>query len=259
MDPNTPPTIRTFTDFESRQSRMMVRTMVPARVEAYDPVTQRCAIQILTQTLYRNERGRERVIPIPVLGNVPVAWPSGDGGYIHTGLKVGDQGLALICDRSISEWKRDGEQYTPYLPNVHNFADACFLPGVRPSTQPLSPSPSSVGTTIEGEKIRMGAGASRGIARIDDDVRIDPQLQTLLNQMLTTISALNAKLTAVGAATAAIGAAAANPDPVSQQAAFVAAAPGATTAAGLTTPPVTAPVPPLSGQIDTASQKSETE
>lgn len=191
MDPHVPQTMRSFTDFESRQTRMEVRTIIPARVEGYNRRTQRAEISLMVKHLFRNERGLEQEITLPVLQDVPVIWTAGNAGYIHTGLSVGDQGLALVSDRSIAEWKRGSQSYVPYSPNVHNLADAMFLPGISNDVKPLTPTPASSGLTVEGSEVSLGATASRGVARLNDTVALDPQIKawmTAVNTLLQTLS-----------------------------------------------------------------------
>lgn len=208
------PTLRTFTEEENHQTRLQVRTIIPARVLSYSTATQRAEIELSTQTVLELPDGTTDQRPALIIPNVPVSWPASGTGYMHFDLKKGDTGLALVCDRSNARWRQDGEAHAPAFPSLHNLADCMFLPGVRADNNPLSPPPAS-GTTVEGESVNLGALANRGVARLNDSVAADAVLTTHIEAIETLLGVMLAALATpfppIGGAQAAFQAATATP------------------------------------------------
>ncbi len=115
-----------------------LHTTMPARVEKYDPATQKADVKPLLRKKYR---AADAATEIPVIPSVPVQWPSAGGGdaYIHLPLKTGDLGMVIFCERSIDTWlSGDGQITAANDPRHHDLSDAVFIPGVRPFKAALS-------------------------------------------------------------------------------------------------------------------------
>lgn len=198
-------TLRKAFDDELRQSRLQVRTLIPAKVLRYDRNTQTALIELATQRVSRDGT-KTKVDPPLTLDNVPVVWPAGSFGYVHADLEPEDPGLAMVCDRSIAKWRQTGQASAPPLPFSHNLADAVFLPGLTPDIQTLNPPPAAKALTVEGQEIRLGAAASLPAARQTDTVEIASALLDFCKQaslaiveLQTTLAALTLKTPAAPA------------------------------------------------------------
>ena len=110
-----------------------LHTSLPARIETYDPTTQKANIQILLKKKYKGVDGKEA--NLPVITNVPVQWVSASGGsaYITLPLKKGDIGIALFSERSLDKYlSGTGGIISPDDPRTHDLSDAFFIPGAKP-------------------------------------------------------------------------------------------------------------------------------
>lgn len=196
-DTDSRTSLREAFDQENRQNRLEIRTLIPAKVLAYDKLTQRAEIELSTQTVLLMPDGSSVVQPPVTLEKVPVSWPAVGDGYFHADLKAGDFGMAMVCDRSIGTWRATGVAAPPPFPMPHNLADCVFMPGVRPDTAPLAPPPRA-GTTVEGSEINLGAVAALGVARKTDTVAVDPPLAQFTTQVVAAITEIQATLAALG-------------------------------------------------------------
>ena len=113
-----------------RAELLDVHTCLPCSIETYDHLTQMASIAPLLRKKYTD--GEE--VDVPIINNVPVQWPSGNGGasFVHMPLKKGDTGIAVFCERSLDRWLAGiGKTVTPNDPRHHDLSDAIFIPGVR--------------------------------------------------------------------------------------------------------------------------------
>lgn len=114
-----------------RAELLETHVSLPCSIETYDHETQMASIAPLLRKKYKS--GEE--VDVPVINNVPVQWPSGNGGasFIHMPLVKGDTGFAVFCERSLDRWLAGtGQTVTPNDPRHHDLSDAIFIPGVRP-------------------------------------------------------------------------------------------------------------------------------
>ena len=115
-------------------ARGPVKVASPAWVLSYDRATQTATIQIATSYRVRDDAGDLVARVRPPISNVPVQF----SGSVTWDLEEGEWGMALICDRSIDEWKATGNQGSePRDPRRFDITDAVFLPGVMPPAAPL--------------------------------------------------------------------------------------------------------------------------
>jgi len=108
-------------------------TAIPGVIKKYDKDTQLADVQpaIKKKFIFKDE-----VEKLPQITNVPVQWPSANGGeaFIHLPLKPGDTGLLVFSERSIGDWiLGEGDETTPTDPRKHDLSDAVFIPGVKPT------------------------------------------------------------------------------------------------------------------------------
>lgn len=115
-----------------------INVCLPAKIEKYDPTEQKANISPLLKKKYISE---DAATNLPVITNVPVQWPSANGGeaFIHLPLKVGDLGFAIFSQRSLDTWLAgNGDSVSPEDPRHHDLSDAIFVPGGLPFKRALA-------------------------------------------------------------------------------------------------------------------------
>lgn len=109
-------------------------SLLPARVEEYNPERQVVRVQPMVGRIRKDSDGVEHDELYPPIPEVPVAWPGAGGARLTFPLAAGDFGTLLFSDRSLDEWKvnRGVQPVVPKDPRNHALQDAVFLPGLRP-------------------------------------------------------------------------------------------------------------------------------
>lgn len=190
----TRPTLASFRDMIIRETMLRIRTVVPARVlEYHDGPPSTVKLEISAQQVERDQDGNEGVRQPFVFDDVPVWQMGGVQNYIRVPLQTGDEGVILVCDRSIGSWRTDGLAHPPPAPWLHNLGECFFLPGFRPDTPAFQPPPATMdGMVVEAEKIQLGAGAlpTQNAARKSDPVISTVAFNLWVNQVTLAINAL---------------------------------------------------------------------
>lgn len=116
-----------------------VRTAIPGRVLAYDAATQTATVQPSVR-VWRVDEDDELSSALPTsISNCPVLFPAGGGVEITWPLVEGDVVTLLVADRSIDEWMATaGADVTPRSTQRFRLQDTLVLPGLRPSSAPLT-------------------------------------------------------------------------------------------------------------------------
>lgn len=122
-----------------------IRTVVPANVVTYDPVTQSAAVQPAP----RVRNGAGELVLLPQVANAPVWYPQGGGWSITWPLLPGDPVLLLVADRHLDRFRITGTAYDPDAIRLHDLTDAVVLPGAGPAPDPAT-GISAVDLTISG-------------------------------------------------------------------------------------------------------------
>ena len=191
-----------------RAELLDVHTCLPCSIETYDHLTQMASIAPLLRKKYTD--GEE--VDVPIINNVPVQWPSGNGGasFVHMPLKKGDTGIAVFCERSLDRWLAGiGKTVTPNDPRHHDLSDAIFIPGVLPFKKalPISSATSLYVKNGDAEVELTGSGDINilgGNIKIEASSGIDPLASTInlgsgaekavLGDTLATLYALHTHL-----------------------------------------------------------------
>lgn len=166
-----------------------VNVAIPARVESFDPTTQRCSAQPLIRRAYRDEAG-ERVgdasARLPVINDVPVVFPGAGAFSITFPVTKGDTVLLIFSQASIDKWLSRGDDVDPLDDRRHSLNDAIAIPGLRHRAEPTggggggSAAPAAL--VITADDIRLGsASASDRVAR-ESDLQ---QLRDIIDAALT--------------------------------------------------------------------------
>lgn len=106
-----------------------IHVALPARVESYDAAKQTIDAKPLVKRVVESEDG-ELAESLPVVPNVPVAFPRSGGFFVSFPIKKGDTVLLVFCERSIDEWRSRGAESEPQDLRMHDLSDAVAIPGV---------------------------------------------------------------------------------------------------------------------------------
>ena len=121
-----------------------IHTVIPGIIEKFDPAT--CLADVrpaLKRRFSVNGEDGETVAvkkELPVIPNVPVAFPRGGGFAITWPLKKGDPCLLLISERSIDSYI-DSDGKAPVDPDdsrTHDLSDAICYPGMTTKKSPAA-------------------------------------------------------------------------------------------------------------------------
>jgi hypothetical protein len=111
-----------------------IHTWLPGQVIAVDPAMGTVFVQPELQRAYTDGT----TVNLPIIQNVPIMMPSGMNYSIQLPVDIGDEGVILFCERSLASWKSDGGIVDPGDSRHHHLADAIFIPGLRPTSNPIS-------------------------------------------------------------------------------------------------------------------------
>jgi hypothetical protein len=156
------------------ESLGQVCTGMPARVESYDPTTQRCSVQPLVQRVYDDASGNRVAERHPVVSDVPVCFPGAGSWRLTFPIASGDTVWLMFSQASLDLWLQRGGEVDPEDPRRHHLSDAVAYPGLRPFSHALGDaSPSSMvlgnGTVqVEITDTEVQAGGTDALALAGD-------------------------------------------------------------------------------------------
>jgi hypothetical protein len=141
----------------ARSIALSVRTVIPASVVSYVPLTNLVTVQLGQLEVVKvvdplklpsamvsmtgvPPDADATLAPI-ILTDIPVVWPGRTvrGYATFGGLVTGDSGMVLVSDRSLEAWRLTGAPSDPVLAFTHALKDSVFVPGLFPDTQPIAP------------------------------------------------------------------------------------------------------------------------
>jgi hypothetical protein len=171
------------------------RTAIPGRVEKYDSATQTADVQPMVRNVLIDPDGNRLEESLPIIPNVPVAWPRGGGFFLSMPVEKGDFVLLVICDRCIDVWRAKGSEADPADLRHHDLSDAVAIPGLYPDTAPLN---EASGTELVlgkdgGVQVRIGSLmtlATVAGAGSADFVALAQKVLTELNKLATDLNTL---------------------------------------------------------------------
>ena len=155
----------------------------PARVESFDKAAQTVDVTPQLKIAYPDGEGGYTHKALPVLPNVPVAFPRSGSFFVSFPLAKGDFVLVVVCDRSLQAWRDKGQAVEPGDLALHPLDGAIAIPGVFPASGALvdvsdttmklgkdGASAAQIEITASGGK--LGSSATKEIARKGDAVKI---------------------------------------------------------------------------------------
>ena len=133
----TQPTLAQVLDqfITSRMANLHVS--MPGIVQSYDKATQTVEVQPAIKNVYLDEDEVEQSENLPLLVDVPVAFPRAGGFFVSFPIVKGDSVLLVFGERSMDQWQGTGKVSDPGDLRRFSLSDAVAIPGVFPSTDAL--------------------------------------------------------------------------------------------------------------------------
>lgn len=115
-----------------------LHTALPGRIESYDAAKQEADVKPLIKRLISAADGDEILEEIPVIPNVPIAFPRAGGYFVTFPLAKGDHVLLIFAERSIDNYQAGvGIDSDPDDFRMHSLTDAVAIPGWYPEGKSL--------------------------------------------------------------------------------------------------------------------------
>lgn len=105
-----------------------LRCCIPGVVQSYNPTNNTAEIQPAIREKIFLENGEARYVDLPLLINVPVAFPSSSSVFIKFPIKQGDEVLVLFSDLSIDNFWEKGKVQNPIESRRHDLSDGIAIP-----------------------------------------------------------------------------------------------------------------------------------
>jgi hypothetical protein len=176
---NAPPSAKPTDDMASAMGLVLekflqdIDDMLPARVIAFDRVTNRATVQPLIAVLKTDGTTQSRAR----IEGVQVFQYSGGGFVINFPLQAGDIGWLKASDRDLTLFKQSFSESTPNTLRKHKFMDAVFFPDVMRGWS-ISESGLVIQTLSGGQCIAINS----------DKIKIISDTEVIINAPLTTIT-----------------------------------------------------------------------
>lgn len=140
---------------EARLSRLHV--CLPGQVKAYDPTTCTADVQPCLQDTFISDEGEASLV-LPVLPNVPVAFPRVGNAVLTFPLAAGDYVRLVFSERSLYKFKISGGVVDPVHLRKHDLSDAIAdVCGVWPTSEAVAAHASNIvlGFTDGGAQLHL--------------------------------------------------------------------------------------------------------
>lgn len=123
-----------------RQNQAELHVSLPGRIDSYDVAEQKADIQLLLQRVLVDTDGVELPAEtLPILHDVPIAFPRGGGYFLSWPLAEGDLVHVVFVERSTDQYLGgDGNLTKPLDFRMHNISDAVAYPGYYPRALSLA-------------------------------------------------------------------------------------------------------------------------
>lgn len=122
---------------DGRQSEIW--TALPGIIQSFDPIALTVTVQVTVQGSITAPDGSVSRVNLPVLPDVPVAFPHGGGFSLTYPLKGGDEVLVIFASRCIDAWWQSGGVQPPAEQRMHDLSDGIAIPGPWSQARKLVP------------------------------------------------------------------------------------------------------------------------
>lgn len=147
-----------------------LHTSMPGIVQSFNASLQTVTVQPAIKRIFKSqEEDTEILTPadLPVLINVPVAFPKSGGYSMTIPISPGDECLLQFCERSIDNWHVSGIVSLPGARRFHSLSDAVAIMG-------LSSIPNKIGAYSTTDlQIRKDDGSSAISLKPDSSIKVE--------------------------------------------------------------------------------------
>lgn len=127
-------------------------TALPGIIQGFNAGAQTCSVQPAIKAQIRQQSGEIVSVPLPLLVDCPVQFPSGGGCSLTFPVKSGDECLVVFASRCIDGWWQAGGVQEQAELRMHDLSDGFAILGFR--SQPRALGGVSTSTT----QLRNDAG-----------------------------------------------------------------------------------------------------
>lgn len=142
-----------------------VWTALPGMIQTYDPATCTADVQPVIKRPIPTETEELTHEDLPIIPNVPVAFPRGSGGTfaITWPLVPGDHVMLVFTTLAMGQWRTKGIPTEPGDVRLHGLGSCMAYPGIGPDAQ-LLPGAVLPALVVDAPAIMLGAAAVAPIA-----------------------------------------------------------------------------------------------
>lgn len=169
-------------------------TAIPCIVESVNLTAMTLEAQPAIKGTIQLEDGTVESVDLPLLGDVPICFPSGGGFTLTFPIEAGDEVLVVFASRCIDSWWQSGGIGKPLELRMHDLSDGFAIPGPKsiPNVLPIISSSSAqlrnrLGTTyiqVSSTKIKIA--------------NISTTLNTVLQSLVTAIEGMTMNIGGFG-------------------------------------------------------------
>ncbi len=118
--------------------RAGIWTALPGIIQRFDAQTMACEVQIAIEIPVTDATTGDQVsVPLPLLVNCPVQFPSGGNCTLTFPVAPGDECLVVFASRCIDAWWQSGGVQEQAEPRLHDLSDGFVLLGFRSKPRAL--------------------------------------------------------------------------------------------------------------------------
>lgn len=107
-----------------------IHTSLPGIIQSYDPVKNTATVQPCIKRIWVTSES-SKTLPLPVISDVPVIFPTGGGFSLTFPVAPGEECLLVFLERAMDYWYKDGGIQAPSNFRMHHLSDAVALVGLR--------------------------------------------------------------------------------------------------------------------------------
>lgn len=165
-----------------------VHTSMPGIVTGYNPLKNSVDVQPQIKRSLEDENGDIQHESLPVIYDVPIAWPRGGGCWITWPLAAGDPVLLVFCEQDPGVWRSNGKEDSSGDLRRHGLSGAVAYPGgAFPDSTALDSSKVGDGVVLGPNVLLGSASAAQKMVLGTDQAAA---LQTVFSALTTYHAAL---------------------------------------------------------------------
>lgn len=204
--------LKSFWDLNAKE----MNTALPATVLAFDATKQQVTVQPTIKAVVKDDTSQEKIfnrlgnkigvkhVEMPAIEGVPVQYMRAGTFSITVPITVGDTGLLVFTQRSISRWIKEGGIAKQEDLNLFAYSNAIFLPFV-PSEINADASYSSTALEIKAGSDKISLDGSNVSITTSGNVTVDAGGNAEINATQADINADTVNLAGGGQAVARVG------------------------------------------------------